>query len=168
MRTVILLVTFIALVSCRDKDETIKSLSESIRIFSGTQKQIDSIVNNHAMDSKTLYVVTDAVPAIPQNINPFTPEELAEISQFKPYVQDAAWFIKMYPEKMKMGNGVRWSGENFSFWVSNGKAWMEFENNYGKKLTPAERTYFWNLFAEYRDTKHRLHKWDNPNLKQTK
>jgi len=86
-----------------------------------------------------------------------------KIQTMRPFAQDIAVSILIYPEKLQYDNGKNCWGIDKVFWIwtSNGYANFElYDNEAGATLTIDEKRYLYSLYNKWFNDNYRIYKFE--------
>lgn len=152
MKKLILLFVLIFSFSCEEKKKSGED-SQNITLEIIKAPEVDSIE-----------IVDAHRGADEHDTRRLTADQLKEIENFRPWVQDVIWYIIIHWDRVKMHNHT-WGGKRFEIWVSSGYGGFKLYRPNEVSFHPREKKFIYKLYREWIDTKWRLYDWNNPNVK---
>jgi hypothetical protein len=87
-------------------------------------------------------------------------KQMVEIQQFRPAVRDVAYYILLHKDKLRLDE-FRLHCGRFSLWVGNEAYGFDICEPIEIEFTEAEKTFFWEIYTDFRDKELRLYNWES-------
>ena len=83
-----------------------------------------------------------------------------KIQKMRPFAQDIAVYILLYPENMKYKNGCSFECNKFSLWVHIGIDNFKVTNPIDRGFNVYEKEFIWRLFQQWLNKNYRIYKFE--------